>query len=275
MNTTGTENPLVTVYVTTKNRLSLLRRALKSLDEQTTDDFEVIVVNDASTDNTREFLDTCRPRFPLTVIHNESTCGAPASRNKAINQARGRFITGLDDDDEFLPDRIRTFTDAWTDAWSLLAADCLIVSGSRTVRWRKKRIITHSDLLYRNLIGNQVFTLTERVRNVGGFDESLTAAQDYDLWLRLVGRFGPAGTLAVPLQVIHETDAAHRITSQMDFNWGYYQCYLKHKADMTPLQRAAHLHNIRRARNKPVTIWETLSSTPISFWPKELARRLR
>lgn len=275
MKITGTENPLVTVYVTTKNRLQLLRRALTSLEAQTADDFEVIVVNDASDDDTRGFLDTFNPGFPLTVIHNESTCGAPASRNKAINRARGRFITGLDDDDTFMPDRIRTFAREWNDTWSLLAADCLIVNGTSKVRWKKKRNISYNDLLYRNLIGNQVFTLTERVRSVGGFDETLTAAQDYDLWLRLVNRFGPARTLPVLLQEIHETDTVHRITSQLDFNWGYYHCYLKHKAAMSPLQRAAHLYNIRRSRNKPVTLWETLSSTPVQFWPKELARRLR
>jgi len=101
------ENPLVTVYIPTYNRLELLKRAVKSVLDQDYSNIELIVVDDGSSDGTVDYLE-CVSQADQRVRYfvNEVNSGACVSRNKAIWAEKGEFITGLDDDDYFLNDRI-------------------------------------------------------------------------------------------------------------------------------------------------------------------------
>ncbi|MCG2794063.1 MAG: glycosyltransferase [Weeksellaceae bacterium] len=93
------ENPKVTIYIPTKNRLALLKKAVDSVLRQTYTNWELIVVNDASTDGTKDYLDDLSKSNPkVKVIHHHESLGACVSRNDAIFSATGTFITGLDDD---------------------------------------------------------------------------------------------------------------------------------------------------------------------------------
>src|SRR5512143_3860267 len=96
----------VSVYLPTRNRAASLRRAIESVLAQTYADFELIVVDDGSSDGTREVLESVqRSDARVRAIHHSVSRGAPASRNAAIAAAHGEWLTGLDDDDEFLPRR--------------------------------------------------------------------------------------------------------------------------------------------------------------------------
>lgn len=75
-----------------------------------------------------------------------------------------------------------------------------------------EQVITLDDLLYDNIIGTQAITLKARITSIGGFDESLSSAQDYDLWVRLVERFGAAKRLGVPTYVMHADNRSDRIS---------------------------------------------------------------
>ncbi len=102
------QQPLVTIIITTYNRCKLLPRALKSAINQTYSNIEIIVVDDASNDYTTQIVqEYLLNDTRIKYIKNENRSGANMSRNKAILAAKGTFIAGLDDDDEFLPDRIR------------------------------------------------------------------------------------------------------------------------------------------------------------------------
>ncbi|MCC5927198.1 MAG: glycosyltransferase [Bacteroidetes bacterium] len=265
--------PLVTVYLATKNRLSLLQRALKSLEDQTYRNLELIVVDDGSEDGTSDFLNTYASAYPFHFVSFDQSGGAPAARNYAIHRAQGEFITGLDDDDRFLPDRVARFVQEWHDGISLLGAESFLVTDTRRVRWRKPSVVTYDDLLYRNLIGNQVFTKTAYMRQLKGFDEHLDASQDYDMWLRLVRKYGPARIINEPLQLVSvKSSRSDRITANLQANWGYYSCYLKHRPFMKSAHRRYHVYNIRTSRGKQYTLCESLANTPIKFWKKELGR---
>src|SRR5512144_610930 len=97
----------VSVYLPTRNRAASLQRAVDSVLAQTHADFELIVVDDGSSDGTRQCLeDAQRSDARVRAIHHAVSRGAPASRNAAIAAARGEWLTGLDDDDEFLPRRL-------------------------------------------------------------------------------------------------------------------------------------------------------------------------
>lgn len=260
----------VTVYIPTRNRVDLLRQALASVEAQTYPQIEVIVVDDGSDDGTAAYLASYGSRHSFRWFRNGTPLGANAARNTAIRHASGRFITGLDDDDRFHPDRVRSLMSAWDERWSMLTSDDILTTAAGDVRWRKKRVITADDLLFRNRIGNQVLTLRERVIEVGLFDESLTAAQDHDLWIRLALRFGDALSLPEALQTVRATSAGDRITTGR--NTGYYDLYLKHKSRMSRAQRAFHVYTIRRQQGKGHNLCEFLSWVPMRFLPMELRK---
>jgi len=265
--------PLVSVYLVTKNRLTLLQRALKSIEEQSYSNIEIIVVDDGSDDGTSAFLESYTSKFPYQFTSFEISKGAPAARNHAISKAKGEYITGLDDDDRFLPERVMRFVQKWQDGFSLLGAESFLATDTRRVRWRKPSVVTFDDLLYRNLIGNQVFTKTTYLRALKGFDESLDASQDYDMWLRLVHKFGPGHIINEPLQLVSvKSTRTDRISANLDSNWGYHSCYTKHRRHMKPAHRRYHIYNIRASRGITFSLCQRLASTPFRFWKKELGR---
>jgi len=99
------KNPTVSVIISTYNRAHLIGRAIQSVLNQTYQDFEVIVVDDGSTDNTEEIVKSFNdPR--IRYIRHEKNKGAAAARNTGIKAARGKYIAFQDSDDEWLPEKL-------------------------------------------------------------------------------------------------------------------------------------------------------------------------
>lgn len=105
---------MISVYITTRNRRELLERAVESVLNQTKSAKEIIIVDDASSDDTKNFINSLCHYYPSIIYIRNSKClGAQASRNKAIAASTQPFITGLDDDDEFKPNRLQKLYDAF------------------------------------------------------------------------------------------------------------------------------------------------------------------
>lgn len=184
--------PLVTVYMPTYNRAKLLERAVESVLNQDYKNIELIVVDDYSTDSTHQYLARVAAidsRFRYFI--NEKNSGACVSRNKAIHAANGSFITGLDDDDFILPNHITTFLECWN---SIVDKACIALysnvyikgKNGKLKKFKKPNSCVYRDLIVGNWVGNQIFTKTETLKSIGGFDESLPAWQDLECWLRLL-----------------------------------------------------------------------------------------
>ena len=184
--------PLVSVYIPTHNRVESLKRAIDSVFAQSYWPIEVCICDDGSTDSTFEFCEgLVRFNDNVKFTRNDVARGACYARNAAISLASGKFLTGLDDDDEFLPSRIKIFMDCWNDNYSFLCDNFFNVqAGCATRHYRRGGIFSLAALKLNNEAGNQVFTLTERVQSVGGFSVGLLKLQDWDLWLRLCARYG-------------------------------------------------------------------------------------
>lgn len=191
--------PVVTVYMPTHNRLELLQRAVASVLAQSLEALELIIIDDCSSDGTPDYLATLASRDArVRVLRNESNLGACASRNRAIAMARGEFITGLDDDDFFLPHRLDSFLTCWRHTelrdpacrglYSNVYFMCTADGDGRATQVLPR--VTRPDLQRRNHVGNHVFTRTAWLREIGGFDPDFPAWQDYDTWYRLVGETG-------------------------------------------------------------------------------------
>ena len=210
--------PLVTVYMPTYNRVELLRRAVDSVLTQDYKNIELIVVDDKSTDSTHEYLAKMAKkdsRFKYFI--NEKNSGACVSRNKAIFAAKGEFITGLDDDDYFLPNRVSSFVRFWhknEKARIALYSHCyLINSKKKKTKLKRIRSCYYKDLICKNWIGNQLFTKTIYLKNIDGFDSSLLAWQDLECWYNILKKMkGHADLLPLCTYVIDQSHPHERIS---------------------------------------------------------------
>jgi glycosyltransferase involved in cell wall biosynthesis len=213
---------LVSVYIPTRNRRTLVERAVKSVLEQDHPDLEVIVVDDASTDDTVAFLAAAAAADSrLTFFANDRPRGAPAARNRAITAAKGTFITGLDDDDYFEPTRLRRFVTAWAQFEAegkkpaCLYAQSVSMRGGKPI-WVSERpsSVVYADLFQQNVIGNQVFAPREHFIGAGLFDEELPAWQDLDLYIRVLQKYGTAYLVPIPTYYFDDGDRDDRISSK-------------------------------------------------------------
>ena len=189
--------PLISVYIPTYNRLELLKRAVQSVQNQTYKNFEIIIVDDNSSDGTQDFLvGLTKVDSRIRYFFKDKNSGACVSRNIAINLAQGELITGLDDDDYFLPHRLEFFLDYWVnkkreDSIALFTSNIKSEKSNHAKEHSlfSKKYFKKDDLLFANYVGNQIFTETKTLRQVSGFDESFCMWQDLELWYR-VGDLG-------------------------------------------------------------------------------------
>lgn len=258
----------------TRDRADLLERAVHSVFEQTWDNLELIIVNDASNDSTADLLQDLSANYPITVIHNSEPKGASASRNIAIKYAHGEFVSGIDDDDLWRPKRIELMMAAFDEGISAVCSNDRMDFGSKEIVWKKKPIITLQDLLYYNMVGNQILTRKEYITKIGGYDETLPSAQDYDLWLRLTHEFGPIITAPHTLQVVNMHDDADRITTGEKQINGYAACFEKHQSKMNEKQKRYQKYRIEVASGKTIGWLHMLKATPSHLIVKEITRKL-
>lgn len=259
------EKPLVSAIITTHNREELLPRALRSVLAQTYTPLEIIIVDDASTDNTEEVVRNFQQEHDIRYIRNERSRGPAEARNIGIEAAGGTFVAGLDDDDEWHKDRITEMLRAYSEEYSFVTSDTLMKFSNVEAEWNKKKVIDLQTLLFTNQVGNQVLVRRDRMMEVDGFDTELEAVEDYDLWVRLCAHFGPVRNVQQPLQTIYMDHQKERVTDR-EFK-GYVQFYNKHKHRFNRAQRKYQLFNIRRAQGKPMGVVEfILWVPPFRYW---------
>lgn len=197
--------PRVSAIIPTYNRAGLVQDAVASVLAQTYRDFELLVVDDGSTDGTQEALAPFAGE--IKVLSLPGRRGVSAARNAGIAAARGEWLAFLDSDDLWLPEKLArqlAFMEAnpqfllsqTEETWVRRG---LRVNPPRTHRKEGGRIFLRS--LERCLVSPSAVVLHRRLlEEHGGFDASLPAAEDYDLWLRLSWRY-EVGLLPEPLVI--------------------------------------------------------------------------
>jgi glycosyltransferase involved in cell wall biosynthesis len=197
----------VSVLVTTYNHARYVDECLESIRQQTIKDFEIIIVDDASTDGTadriRAWLD--RTAMPARFVPNRQRRGLCANRNYGLAHTRGQFICSLSGDDVYEPDRIErqlTAFDSQPDDVAAVYSDARMVNGDGSLLHPSflRRHLGHEPLpegnaLFRRLLlrGNFMPAPATMVRRssldaVGHYDESLFY-EDLYMWLKLSHRF--------------------------------------------------------------------------------------
>jgi glycosyltransferase involved in cell wall biosynthesis len=210
--------PLFTVMIPTRNRASFLPTALRSLLWQTCGDFECIVMDDGSTDSTPEIFEKFSddPRF---IWHKFEPKGVSVCRNIALQEAKGRFVSFLDDDDIWLPTRLAKLRDAAAERPNVgfWFTNAYIWRFGHVIgrMFDPSRVIPEGKLSGYYAIGDRFLpyvTTTmaisrEAFNRVGPFHEGIPILSDTDMVVRLLDAGVEAGVLPEPLAVRRLHDA--------------------------------------------------------------------
>lgn len=213
--------PLVSIYITTFNRRLLLERALNSVLCQTYTNIEILIIDDASTDGTKEHIDKNYDDSRIQYFLLPENKGACHARNIGINHAKGKFITGLDSDDTFETWHIYTLVLQFNDARSFI---CTTYSNSQDT----SGIYSSDDLIWDNIAGNQFFTTRSKVQETL-FDESLESSQDLDIMLRLSLSFGAFEKFHNQSYALDTSSSISRISTSNNKILGLRKFYFKHR----------------------------------------------
>ena len=188
--------PKFSVIITVYNKENHIAKTLKSVLNQTVSDFEIIVVNDGSTDGSLEVIGQFKDA--RLYIFNQKNRGASAARNRGISEATGKFIALLDGDDLWMPDYLeeieglqQTFPHA-----KIFATAVEIGSASGYYRskysflnpeQKQHLLLDYFTSSYQNTLLTSSSTVVDRAifDTVGLFDESIKSGQDTDMWIRI------------------------------------------------------------------------------------------
>lgn len=215
--------PAVSVIVPTHDRPETLRVALESILAQTYRDFEIVVVNDHGAD-VQHVLDALDTEGRISYVRHGVNRGLAAARNSGLGVARGRWVAYLDDDDRFYPEHLETLVGFLENAGApVVYSDAIRVIQSKRDDGRYATVAR--DLPYSNefdrhrlLVNNQfpvLCVMHERrcLDTVGGFDESMTSHEDWELWLRMSARFPFRHVASITAEFTHRLDGSSMTSS--------------------------------------------------------------
>lgn len=189
--------PKVSIIIPTYNRAQFLYDAITSVLNQTYQDFEILVIDDCSQDNTQEIVNSFHDTR-IKYIRHEKNKGEAGSRNTGIRSSSAEYIAFLDDDDEWLPEKLKLQVNLLENSQSKVGC---IYTGYWVVDKTKEKILDkripqkrgyiHYDLFIQNhiRIPSTVILKRECFEKVSLFDETLTFRTDYDMWIRLSKEF--------------------------------------------------------------------------------------
>jgi glycosyltransferase involved in cell wall biosynthesis len=188
----GTVSPFFSVVIPTYNRAAMLQRAIRSVFNQTFGDFELIVVDDHSTDHTKAIVASFTdPR--LRYVLNDRAKGGAGTRNAGIFRAKGEWVAFLDDDDMWLPEKLELQREKISEVDSQVG---LIYTGNASYDFEADKPLYFvypqkegwllNDLLYKNYVDafSSVVIRADVLHQIGGFDERFPALQDLEMLVR-------------------------------------------------------------------------------------------
>lgn len=219
---------VVSVIITTYNRpFSYLNRAIKSIQNQTYTNLEIIIIDDSPNDNqNRKEVEKKVAELKdnrIKYVQNEKNEGACKSRNRGIKISTGSFIAFLDDDDEWLPEKIELQLNKFKDKRVGLvycASNTLVTKGDKVIKSSIRKYTISGNvfetLMLKNFIGSTSFVVLKReaLELCGLFNEELKSAQDFELWLRIAKEYA-VDFVDIPLVNYYAHDG-ERITSDYE-----------------------------------------------------------
>lgn len=280
--------PRVSVVIPTRNRASMVANAIRSAMAQTVSQIEIIVVDDCSTDTTAAVVNGLHDRR-IRYVARPSSGGGSAARNAGIGIANGEFIAFLDDDDEWLPEKLARQLAAVNGDVAVLCNVRLRSNGGVLRRFRRT-FIQPADLRRGFVFGGGMSTFLVRAHAMKRIllDETLASYQDWDLLLRLALKY-PVRYLDEPLVLFNDGDhwrISNRaaVDTPLDAIEDRLRPVVKHRAFLGPFWFRYHsakllLAHLRRRHDKLGHLFYTLRRCGLPAillaWYHRLEFRLR
>lgn len=197
--------PTITVLMAVYNGEKYLKEAIDSILGQTYSDFEFIIIDDASTDKTKGILNSFIDKR-IRIINNNLNVGLTKSLNKGLIEAKGEYVARMDADDISLPERLdiqRRFLDENKNIVCVGSGAIIINSLGKTTGLKSP--ISNPELLkFYMILKNQIMHPSvmfrkKIIQQLGGYDESIKYAQDYNLWSKLLSHGYKVDNIGKPL----------------------------------------------------------------------------
>ena len=183
--------PMISVIITTYNRSHYILRAIHSVLNQTIENYEIIVIDDGSTDNTADVLVSLIQTKKIKYFYQQNN-GVSAARNAGVQFSQGEYLAFLDSDDEWNPDKLKSQLDflQTNNQFRIVYTDEI---------WMRNNIRVNQKTIHKKSGGNifraciqqcliapsSVFMEKKLFEEMRGFDESYLVCEDYDLWLKI------------------------------------------------------------------------------------------
>jgi glycosyltransferase involved in cell wall biosynthesis len=254
----------ISIVIPVYNGEKTIKNTVESVLHQTFSDFELIVINDGSQDSTLQIVSSIKDSR-LKVFSYENA-GLAASRNRGISQAVGEYISFIDADDLWTPNKLeaqwRALQENPNAAVAYSWTDHIDESGQF---FRSGPHFTFSGDIYARLLlvdfigsGSNPLIRTQVFAEVGGFDESLTAVEDWEMWLRLAARY--------QFVVVPSPQILYRVyDNSMSFNiWGMEKASLRviEKAVAHAPESVGHLKQFSLGNRYKYLTWKALDGIP-------------
>ena len=185
-------NPLVTVYITNKNYKKYLDNAIKSVFRQTYKKKELIIIDDASTDNSKNIIKKYEKNKICKVIYNKTTKGLIKSSNIAIKAAKGKYIIRLDADDYLDPNAIYLMVNTIEKETNiaLVYSDYYLVDEKKNILSLEKQISRYKNSLeHKPVLAACCLIRKSSIFSVNLYDERFNRQDGYDLWYKLIKNY--------------------------------------------------------------------------------------
>lgn len=191
-------DPFVSILLPVYNGEQYLTEALDSVLSQSYTHFELLIINDASTDNTQDILDAYAGKDNrITLYNNGSNFGVAKSLNILLKQAKGSYIARIDADDIWLPGKLEKqiiYLESHPGIYLLGTAKQTIDEQGKLLKGKEKSIFSPEDIKKNILKGNlfchsSVVFRREILDTIGYYNENYKNTEDYEYWLRVISTF--------------------------------------------------------------------------------------
>lgn len=201
---------MISVIIPCFNSEDVVSRAIESVLKQTYTDYEIILVNNNSSDNTLKILNDYLKENPGVIkVFNEYKKGAPAARNKGLDEAKGEWIQFLDADDELMPEKLeKHIAIANNSKADIIVGNCYLYKPGKKRTHIKARDIETKDV-WKGLILSQLGITSANlwrrraVLAAGGWNEIKSSSQEYDLLFRMLQNNANVDFLLSPLATVY------------------------------------------------------------------------
>ena len=236
---------LVSVIIPTHNRSLYLTDAVKSILSQSHSNWELIIIADACTDNTKEVIAPYLVDDRIYYLESKDNIGGAAARNRGLDLAKGDYVSFLDDDDIWGHNKIKIQLEFLQNNPSTKLVYC---NFNQLYESDKKRtiILTQAvsleDLLVTNLIGSFSFVMVEasELKNIR-IDENLRSSQDWDLWTKVLRNSNSLAQNCDANLVDYRMQGQDKISENYDIlSKGYERWYLQNEYFMNDSLKSFH-----------------------------------